>query len=200
MANIPTPEDFRQEIKGTRSVAGRRKAFLREFERMTEKQQAVFRLLMVSPDKLTTPKALCQEAGYKINDYSRASATLKTIEGKLGVSLCEIFGVTEYDLLRVLVDAINADDVKPIVVKQYDKKGVVIGEKIELVKAPNHRIRLSSAQVLIRLGNYEPLKKIKVEGEIVHTMNKASIETLREREAAQRAQLTTYEVVDGDPN
>lgn len=196
MAHIPMPDEFRDKIK-PQSRLGRRKTFLREFERMTEKQQAVMRILMKEPQKLTTPKALCVEAGYQINDNSRASAIMKAIEGKLGTSLCQIFGITEYDLLKVLVDAINAEDVKPIVVKKYDQDtGKVISERIEMVTTPNHRIRLTSAQTIIKLGGYEPLKTIDPT-EIAQKVATETLKALRERQATQERQLeTNFEVLD----
>lgn len=200
MPDLPTPEDIIADVRG-KKLYGDKKKFLAEFEKLTEREQNLIRILMSDPRRITQPTKLCREAGYKINSRSRASGIMKSIEGKLGTALVEQFGVTEYDMLRVHVDGIEAEKTAIVTEEHFDPETGKLIKKIPRVVSlgPDHATRQRSANVLIKLGGYEPVRSpaLPPPQQHVHTLNDATLEALKAREAAQVEVAAEFEVVDG---
>ncbi len=168
-----------------------------EWERLTPKQQSVIMIMARKPG--TTFIQAVRDAGYVIGNKARVSAIRKSIEGKLGKSLKEIFGVTEYDLLAVFVDAMKADKTVLVTEKEYDTDDKLKKETQKMVNlGPDHGIRTKTAMFIAKLGNYEPVSKIKVDHKHEHKLIKnETIQTLKDRVRTQESLLDPdFEVIN----
>lgn len=190
-----TPEEISDKKKVDKFAV-----FEQEWNSLTLKQQSVIQILGRKPGIPFITAA--REAGYVMGSKSRASAIQKSIEGKLGQSLKDIFGITEFDLLTVFVDAMKAEKTVVVVEKEYYGNGKLKSEKAKIVPlGPDHAVRTKTAMFIAKLGNYEPVTKIKIDHK--HKLSVMGVETvavLKERERTQNALLTECEVEDATPN
>lgn len=173
------------------------RGFLKEYQKLTDKQRAMFELLMGDPGLISRPNQLARAAGYQISHNAKASQLIKNLEGKLGKSLVEIFGITEYDMMEVLVECLRAEKSTTQIIKKY-KDGKPVSDSVITTTVPDLHLRLKTAQVLLKLGGYEMPAKLKIDHNVVHSLEGESIEMLNRRKEQQEKALLDIkcEVVD----
>ena len=197
---ISLPEDF--ETKEKKEKLLKNEDFKKTLEEMPEKRAALVMATLLNP---TASKfELAKKAGYKPYDASAADKLFKKIDGKLGKGLLQI-GITEADLLSTLHESLKAE--KPILIntKTTAPDGTVTVSK-KIVGVPDHNVRLKTTEMIMKLGDYFPDQKIKIDKTTTHNVKfaeKMSLKQLKakEIELQQSEEIEAdYEVADGTIN
>lgn len=196
--SIPLPEDF--ETKAKKEKLLKNDDFKKTLEAMPEKRAALVMATLLNPT--ADKRELMKKAGYSPNTPS--TQMFKEIDGKLGKGLLQL-GITEADLLKTLHESLKAEKVVFISKKTTAPDGTVTIVK-EVLGVPDHNIRLKTTEMLMKLGDYFPDQKIKIDKTTTHEHKFAeqmSLKDLKAKEIELKSEQEVnadYEVVDETVN
>lgn len=154
-ANLPTPDDLLAEERRKELEAN--PSFQQHLSKLPYRRQVLITTWLANP--LLSLNEVAKKAGYKVGPNSKVQHIFKQVQGQLGSALMEL-GVTQADILKTVMEGLKATDV--IAVRNAS------GAQ-SLVEVPNHAVRLKTAEMLLKLGDYFPAKKFK--GSIDHTLS-----------------------------
>lgn len=123
---------------------------------LTEKQEKLAVIMAADPTKPFHEMKV--EAGFSKKFPS--NLVKKQIAGKLGTTLAEN-GVFECDIGRAIAEGLLANRYITVRTnKREEKTGKILGEEIQLVAIPDHRVRQGYIKIACLLGGYFAPKKI----------------------------------------
>lgn len=197
MSNLPLPTDFIDEDKKEKLLKS--KELSEALDKMPQKQANLIIASLVYPN--ASKFELARKAGYKVTEGSKPNHLFKPIEGKLGKALLR-FGITEADIVRKLFEGANATKTTVVKKTKQDKDGNKSSEH-ELIESPDFATRFRYIEMLIKLGDYFPEQKIKIDKKSEHVHKFAqnmSLEEMRQKEKELQEIEANYEVGDnGEP-
>lgn len=188
------PEEIYQEKK-EKKLRGI-EAFTEELEKLPLKQQNLVIQMLINPTN--TMVGHYKAAGYSVGPNSKLHHIFKKVQGKLGKGLLAL-GVTEADIMKVINEGLKATKTMRVKNVSIDSKGNKTVKNEVVVIGPDHPMRLKTAEILLKLGDYMPAGKLNVkhehEGE-VGFVAKMSLEERKQKELefASREIESNYEV------
>lgn len=157
---VPTPESLALQESEKQLKADTKLSVV--VDQLSEKRKRLLIATLAFPDK--SDRELLAIAGIRTNQKN----IFKSLDGKLGEVLKE-YGVTQADIARKIHGCLNATKVTfkktPIMTD-----GKITGYDNEEIHVPDWSIRKAALEMVCKLGDYFPAKKIKAEIEETRTL------------------------------
>jgi len=162
------------------------------FAKLTDKQKKFVEIALSNPGM--GEDEVARRAGYSLTNHSRSTHIVSQIQGRIGHILKMNFGVTEYDLAKLLKEGMVACHQKIVYEKHYDKEGNLTKEVPVVIPIPDWAVRIRVAALLMKHG-YPTTQKW--EGELKHKMEQSGFfDKYAQVVGDQKVLPATFEEVD----